>query len=168
MPGNSLAPDLPIVGGMQLDVADGPAAVLPNGDVLVAARPGVFMSPVTFLEFHDGAFVETVYPLFGHYSKEKDYTDYVHFANLLSPTADGGSPLAGSTLIGKSNVSVSVSGIPALVNDYLSSSRGSTVAVPFSNRPANASPVSSSGECAGGPAAGPPACSRASVSMIEA
>jgi len=34
-----------------LDVADGPAALLPNGNVLVDASPGVFNSPTSFFEF---------------------------------------------------------------------------------------------------------------------
>jgi hypothetical protein len=50
----SAAPDLPLAAGQQLDVADGPAAVLPNGNVLIAASPGVFNAPTKFLEW-DGA-----------------------------------------------------------------------------------------------------------------
>jgi len=37
--------------GGQLDIADGPATLLPNGNVLCAASPGVFHGPVTFFEF---------------------------------------------------------------------------------------------------------------------
>jgi hypothetical protein len=46
------APDFPdIIGQGQLDVADGPAALLPNGNVLVAASPGVYQTPTHFFEF---------------------------------------------------------------------------------------------------------------------
>jgi Flp pilus assembly protein TadG len=79
--------------------------------------------------------VETVYPLFGHYSMEKNYTDYVHYANLLSPTADGTSPLTGNSLIGKSNVSISVLGIPAMVGDYYQNARGGTLVSAFTSHP---------------------------------
>lgn len=44
-------PDFPIVGGKQLDIADGPACLLPNGNVLVGASPGVFNAPTTFYEY---------------------------------------------------------------------------------------------------------------------
>jgi hypothetical protein len=37
--------------GGQLDIADGPAALLTNGNILCAASPGVFHGPVTFFEF---------------------------------------------------------------------------------------------------------------------
>lgn len=40
----------PVVGG-QLDIADGPACLLPNGNVLCDASPGVFNSPSHFYEF---------------------------------------------------------------------------------------------------------------------
>ncbi len=43
-------PDFP--GG--LDIADGPAALLPDGNVLVGASPGVFHTPLSFFEW-DGA-----------------------------------------------------------------------------------------------------------------
>jgi hypothetical protein len=46
----SVAPDFPNEGG-QLDIADGPAALLPNGNVLCAASPGVFNRPTHFFEF---------------------------------------------------------------------------------------------------------------------
>jgi hypothetical protein len=46
----SVAPDFPNEGG-QLDVADGPAALLPSGNVLVAASPGIFNVNTHFFEF---------------------------------------------------------------------------------------------------------------------
>ncbi|GGF02062.1 hypothetical protein GCM10011611_04470 [Aliidongia dinghuensis] len=45
-------PTFPNIAGQgQFDVADGPAALLPDGNVLVAASPGVFNSPTHFFEF---------------------------------------------------------------------------------------------------------------------
>ena len=40
---------MPNIGGA-LSVADGPAAVLPDGNVLVAVSPGVFNNPTHFVE----------------------------------------------------------------------------------------------------------------------
>jgi hypothetical protein len=46
------APDFPLLNGVQqLDIADGPACLLPSGNVLCAASPGVFQSPTKFYEF---------------------------------------------------------------------------------------------------------------------
>ena len=39
------------------DMADAPAAVLPNGNVLCDTSPGVFLSPVTFYEFNGKKFL---------------------------------------------------------------------------------------------------------------
>ena len=47
-------PSFPKSGGAQLDIADGPAALLPNGDVLCFASPAAYKTPGTFFEF-DGA-----------------------------------------------------------------------------------------------------------------
>ena len=51
VPGPSF-PD--VMGQGQYDVADGPAALLPDGNVLIAASPGVFHPPTHFFEF-DGS-----------------------------------------------------------------------------------------------------------------
>ena len=40
------------------DMADAPCAVLPNGDVLVAASPGIFATPVTFFTFDGTTFTQ--------------------------------------------------------------------------------------------------------------
>src|SRR4051794_8618064 len=74
---------------------------------------------------------ETVYPLFGHYSNEKKYTDYDHYANLLCPSADSGNVLSGDPRIGKCNVTRPVLGIPAMVNDFWQNNRGSTAGGAF-------------------------------------
>jgi len=51
----SVGPSFPdIMGQGQLDVADGPAALLPDGNVLVESSPGVFQTPIHFFEF-DGS-----------------------------------------------------------------------------------------------------------------
>ena len=52
-------PSFPVAGGKQLDVADGPAALLPNGDVLVAASPENYKKPISFFEF-DGTNLNAV------------------------------------------------------------------------------------------------------------
>src|SRR5713101_4540719 len=43
----SVGPDFPD----SLDIADGPASLLPSGNVLMAASPGVFNPPTHFFEF---------------------------------------------------------------------------------------------------------------------
>jgi len=51
-PGTWVAgPDFPKVSGKQLDIADGPAALLPDGNVLCATSPGVYQNDVHFFEF---------------------------------------------------------------------------------------------------------------------
>ncbi|MEP6863273.1 MAG: hypothetical protein ABJE66_21790 [Deltaproteobacteria bacterium] len=56
----SALPDLPMspdgVGTNQ--VADGPGAVLPNGDMLIGASPGVFQMPTHWYELHDQTFTK--------------------------------------------------------------------------------------------------------------
>jgi hypothetical protein len=48
----SVGPYFPdVMGQGQFDVADGPATVLPDGNVLVAASPGVFQKPTHMFEF---------------------------------------------------------------------------------------------------------------------
>jgi hypothetical protein len=47
----STGPTFPSVGGVQLVVADGPAALLPNGNVLTAAAPGAYAPGVELFEF---------------------------------------------------------------------------------------------------------------------
>jgi hypothetical protein len=52
-------PDFPKVNGVFLDIADGPAALLPNGNVLAGASPGVFKANTRFFEF-DGTNLNSV------------------------------------------------------------------------------------------------------------
>jgi hypothetical protein len=49
----SVGPSFPILAGEgQLDQADGPAALLPNGNVLLAVSAGLFNTPAHFYEFN--------------------------------------------------------------------------------------------------------------------
>jgi len=52
----SAAPDFPNQGG-QLDIADGPATLLPNGNVLCATSPGVFGPNTHFFEWDGSSFI---------------------------------------------------------------------------------------------------------------
>lgn len=56
------APDFPVVAEGQLDAADGPAATLPNGHVLVSTSPGVFNTPVHMFEWDGTVFTEVAAP----------------------------------------------------------------------------------------------------------
>ena len=78
---------------------------------------------------------ESVYPKFGHYSNEKNYSNYTNYANLLCPVADGSNPLSSSSVIGKCNATISALGVPPLVNDFWSNSRGSSASSAFSSVP---------------------------------
>lgn len=55
-------PDYPVVNGQQLDITDGPATLLTNGEVLMAASPGVYTPPMTMLLFDGQAFTQVVGP----------------------------------------------------------------------------------------------------------
>jgi hypothetical protein len=48
----SAGPSFPVAGRTRFDVADGPAAVLPDGDVLVAASPGEYTPPTRVFDFN--------------------------------------------------------------------------------------------------------------------
>ncbi|HLK14426.1 MAG TPA: hypothetical protein VKT78_06450 [Fimbriimonadaceae bacterium] len=51
-PGSWVAgPDFPVISGKQVDIADGPSCVLPSGNVLCQASPGVYNAPSYFFEF---------------------------------------------------------------------------------------------------------------------
>ena len=59
----TVGPDFPVVAGEgQLDVADGPASLYPDGRVLVVASAGIFNSPAHFLVFDGHAFSEIAAP----------------------------------------------------------------------------------------------------------
>jgi hypothetical protein len=48
-------PDIPQIGGTYYSLADAPAAILPNGNILFAASPGFNQRPTHFFEFTGGA-----------------------------------------------------------------------------------------------------------------
>src|SRR4029077_8229008 len=56
-------PDFPnIVGEGQYDIADGPAALLPDGNVLCVASPGVFNTPSRVFEWDGTSLTEVLRP----------------------------------------------------------------------------------------------------------
>ncbi len=77
-------PDYPTIPGEggPLDQADGPAALLPTGNVLVAASWGVFNTPLHFLEFDGTSLTEVARPA----SADYDSSYNVNF--LLLPTGE--------------------------------------------------------------------------------
>jgi hypothetical protein len=63
-----VGPDYPVIAGEgQLDQADGPAALLPSGNVLVAASWGVCNGPAHFLEFDGSTLTEVARPASAQY-----------------------------------------------------------------------------------------------------
>lgn len=48
----SAAPSFPVIDGQQYDIADGPAGVLPDGNVLLDASPGLYSTPVQFFLYN--------------------------------------------------------------------------------------------------------------------
>jgi hypothetical protein len=66
----------------QLDVADGPAALLPNGNVLVAASPGIFNNGTHFFEFDGHKLTEV--------ASRPDGTEHssFEFYSLVLPTGE--------------------------------------------------------------------------------
>ncbi|MBS1703456.1 MAG: hypothetical protein JST12_17465 [Armatimonadetes bacterium] len=52
------APDLPVLGGGQLGLADAPACLLPNGHVIFGASPGVFASSTFFFDYDGTSFTQ--------------------------------------------------------------------------------------------------------------
>jgi len=53
------APDFPKdAAGAQLDIADGPGVLLPNGNVLLATSPGVFQAGLHFFEWDGAGYTE--------------------------------------------------------------------------------------------------------------
>ncbi|HEX7842312.1 MAG TPA: hypothetical protein VF469_32795 [Kofleriaceae bacterium] len=56
------APNSPVVGGQQLDSADGPGVLLPNGNVLLAMSPGVFNNGTHMIEWNGSTFTEVAKP----------------------------------------------------------------------------------------------------------
>jgi len=55
-------PRFPLIGSKRLDSADGPAAVLPDGDVLVAASPGEYTPPMRVFDFNGKTLTQVTNP----------------------------------------------------------------------------------------------------------
>ena len=75
-------PDMPMRNSRQLDIADGPAAMLPNGNVLMVASPGVFDVPSYVLEYDGTQFIDA--PRTPDCAGGTSY----QFAMLLLPTGE--------------------------------------------------------------------------------
>ena len=58
----SAGPSFPVIGGLQYDIADGPSAVLPNGDVLSGAGPGYANQPEHFFDFNGTSLLQVTDP----------------------------------------------------------------------------------------------------------
>lgn len=54
----STGPSLPVIDGLQYDSADGAAALLPNGNILLDASPGDFRSPTHFFVYDGNGFTQ--------------------------------------------------------------------------------------------------------------
>jgi hypothetical protein len=48
----STGPTFPVINGQQVDTADAPSSLLTNGNVMVAASPGLYKAPATFYLFN--------------------------------------------------------------------------------------------------------------------
>jgi len=58
----SAGPSFPVIGGSQYDIADGPSAVLPNGNVLSGASPGYANQPEHFFDFNGTSLTQVTDP----------------------------------------------------------------------------------------------------------
>jgi hypothetical protein len=67
-------PNIPAVNGVYYDLADAPAVMLPNGNILFAASPGAYKTPTHFFEFGSAANGNTI----------TQAPDPVYFSNSLS------------------------------------------------------------------------------------
>jgi hypothetical protein len=74
------APSIPTIGGLQYDSADGPGAVLPNGNALFDVSPCVFNAPIAFFEYD--AATRTVNPVPNVPNAANDSTFYTRLLDL--------------------------------------------------------------------------------------
>lgn len=58
----SAGPSFPVIRGQQYDSADGAAAVLPDGEVLVDVSPGVYQTPTHFFKFNGTTLTQVADP----------------------------------------------------------------------------------------------------------
>jgi hypothetical protein len=97
----SAGPDFPFVAGEgQLDVADGPSALLPNGHVLAVASAGIYNSPAHVLEFDGTSLIEIAAPPGAAFdssynvnllllpSGEVLFTDFSNDLEIYAPTGE--------------------------------------------------------------------------------
>jgi len=89
----SAAPSFPVVAAGQLDIADGPAAILPNGNVLLDASPGYTKQGTYYFEW-DGTSLNPV-PGTPNSSGDRNYEDRM----LVLPTGEIYKTGAGENLL---------------------------------------------------------------------
>ncbi len=58
-------PNFPMASGRQLDIADGPSSVLPDGQVMLAASPGVYSTPAQVVLYNGKKFTSIATPAEG-------------------------------------------------------------------------------------------------------
>ena len=97
----SAGPSFPVIGGSQYDIADGPSAVLPNGNVLSGASPGYANPGEHFFDFNGTALTRVADPPSS--SSYSSYDTYmvvlptgqvlVRMEGALEVYTGGGSPL---------------------------------------------------------------------------
>jgi hypothetical protein len=73
-------PAIPVTDGQQYDSADGPAATLPDGDVLFDASPCVYNAPIVFYEYDPTSNALTAVPDIANASQDSTY--YTRMVNL--------------------------------------------------------------------------------------
>jgi hypothetical protein len=100
----SPAPDFPMIAAGQLDVADGPVTLLPNGSALIAASPRIYGIDSHFFEWDGKALTEVPQPPRGSIdpsftitllplpSGEILMTDLSHDVELYAPAVPGAQP----------------------------------------------------------------------------
>jgi hypothetical protein len=98
-------PNVPAIGGKYYTLADAPAAMLPNGNILFAASPGYAKSPTHFFEFTSANVIDQVADDVYFASTSSSYyynflvlptgqvlaTDFSSYVEIYTPT---GSPAA--------------------------------------------------------------------------
>ena len=121
----SAAPDFPKIGG-QLDAADGPAALLPNGNVLSSVSPGIFQPPTHYYEFDLSTNTWIQEPETPNSTQKTSYEGRM----LLLPTGqvlftDGSADIEVYTSVGNADPAWA----PAIVSVPQSLTRGTTVTI---------------------------------------
>lgn len=97
-------PSVPTINGMQYDSADGPASILPDGNVLFDVSPCVFNTPIVFYEYDASS--RTVVPVPDVPNAANDSTFYTRLLALPNGQVlfnDGSSQMLVYTAGGKAN-----------------------------------------------------------------